>query len=290
MSKIVVILKKIVYNKKHGKEKRRKAMDTRPIGMFDSGVGGLTVLKEIKKRNPNENIIYLGDTKRFPYGSKSKETIIELTKKGIEFLLSKNVKAIVIACGTATSQALEEVKKEYDVPIIGIIDSTTEYIKKHKKLRKIGVIATTGTIRSKGWQNKIHSQMPEAIISYKACPLLAPMAEEGWTENEIAKLTVQEYLKGFEDINCLILGCTHYPLFKKIIREELGKKVEIINTGEKLSKDLEEILKKQQKENTSKEEGDCEIYLTDTETNFLQVASKLLKEKEIKDKIKKANI
>lgn len=290
MSKIVVILKKIVYNKKHGKEKRRKVMDTRPIGMFDSGVGGLTVLKEIKKRNPNENIIYLGDTKRFPYGSKSKETIIELTKKGIEFLLSKNVKAIVIACGTATSQALEEVKEEYDVPIIGIIDSTAKYIKKHKKLRKIGVIATAGTIRSKGWQNKIHSEIPEAIISYKACPLLAPMAEEGWTENEIAKLTVQEYLKGFEDINCLILGCTHYPLFKKIIREELGEKVEIINTGEKLSKDLEEILKKEQKENTSKEEGDYEIYLTDTETNFVQVASKLLKEKEIKDKIKKANI
>jgi len=265
-------------------------MDIRPIGMFDSGVGGLTVLKELKKQNPNENIIYLGDTKRFPYGSKSKESIIELTKKGIEFLLSKNVKAIVIACGTATSQALEEMKKEYDIPIIGIINSTTEYIKRNKELRKIGVIATTGTIRSKGWQSKIHHEIPDAIISYKACPLLAPMAEEGWTENEIAKLTIQEYLKGFEDIDCLILGCTHYPLFKKVIREEIGGKVEIINTGEKLSKDLEEILKKEQKENRGTEQGDYEIYLTDTETNFLHVASKLLKEKDIKEKIKKANI
>ena len=111
--------------------------DTRPIGMFDSGVGGLTVLKEVIKQNPKENIIYLGDTKRFPYGSKSKETIIDLTKKGIEFFISKNVKAIIIACGTATSQALEEVQKQYDIPIIGIIDSTVEYIKENRKLRKI---------------------------------------------------------------------------------------------------------------------------------------------------------
>ncbi len=264
--------------------------DTRPIGMFDSGIGGLTVLKEIIKQNPKENIIYLGDTKRFPYGSKSKETIIDLTKKGIEFLISKNVKAIVIACGTATSQALEEVKKQYHIPIIGIIDSTVDYIKENKKLRNIGVIATTGTIRSKGWQDKIHSKIPNAIISYKACPLLAPMAEEGWTENIIAKLTIKEYLKGLEDIDCLILGCTHYPLFKKIIKEELGKKVEIINTGEKLSKDLEQILKNEKKENTNFKQGEYQIYLTDTETNFIHVAKKLLRNDEIIKTIKKADI
>lgn len=261
--------------------------DTRPIGMFDSGVGGLTVLKEVIKQNPKENIIYLGDTKRFPYGSKSKETIIDLTKKGIEFLISKNVKAIIIACGTATSQALEEVQKQYDIPIIGIIDSTVEYIKENRKLRKIGVIATAGTIRSKGWQNKIHNKIKDAIISYKACPLLAPMAEEGWTDNEIAKLTVKEYLKGFEDIDCLILGCTHYPLFKKIIKEELGKNVEIINTGEMLSKDLKKVLIKNCKQNEETEQGKCEIYLTDTETNFIRVAKKLLKDDEILQTIKK---
>lgn len=264
--------------------------DTRPIGLFDSGVGGLTVLKEIIKQNPKENIIYLGDTKRFPYGSKSKETIIDLTKKGIEFLISKNVKAIVIACGTATSQALEEVKKQYEIPIIGIIDSTVEYIKENKKLRNIGVIATTGTIRSKGWQDKIHNKIPDAVISYKACPLLAPMAEEGWTENEVAKLTIKEYLKGFEDIDCLILGCTHYPLFKRIIKEELDKKVEIINTGEKLSKDLKQILKNEKKENTNSKQGEYQIYLTDTETNFIHVAKKLLRNDEIIKTIKKADI
>lgn len=270
--------------------KGENMIDTRPIGMFDSGVGGLTVLKEVRKQNPKENIIYLGDTKRFPYGSKSKESIIELTKKGIDFLLEKNVKAIIIACGTATSQALEEMQKQYPLPIIGIMDSTVQYIKKKKTLRKIGVIATTGTIRSKGWENKLHLQIPEANILNKACPLLAPMAEEGWTENKIAKLTVQEYLKEFQDIDCLILGCTHYPLFKKCIQEELGKKVEIINTGEKLAKDMKKILKTQQIQNESNHQGNYEIYLTDTETNFISVASKLLKDKEIEQKIKKADL
>lgn len=265
-------------------------MDTRPIGMFDSGVGGLTVLKELIRQNPKENVIYLGDTKRFPYGSKSKESIVELTKKGIDFLISKQVKVVVIACGTATSQALEEVQKYYNIPIIGIIDPTVEYIKQNKNLRKIGVIATSGTIRSKGWQNKIHSQIPDAIISYKACPLLAPMAEEGWTENEVARLTIQEYLKGFTDIDCLILGCTHYPLFKKIMQKELGKKVEIIHTGEKLSKDLKEMLIKHEAENIEEEQGNYEIYLTDTETNFVKVAKKLLKNDEIVQRIKRTNI
>lgn len=262
-------------------------MDTRPIGMFDSGVGGLTVLKEVKKQCKNEDIIYLGDTKRFPYGSKSKDTIIELTKNGIEFLLSKNVKAIVIACGTATSQALEEMQKCYDIPIIGIINSTVRYIKE-KGYEDIGVIATTGTIRSKGWQNKINELMPESKIFYKACPLLAPMAEEGWTENQVAKLTIQEYLKGLKQVDCLVLGCTHYPLFKKIIKEELGEKKDIINTGEMLSKRLNEILKNNKIENNSTNTGKYEIYLTDMEENFIEVATKLLKDNNLKSKIKMA--
>lgn len=262
-------------------------MDTRPIGMFDSGVGGLTVLKEVIKNNPNEDIIYLGDTKRFPYGSKSKESIIELTKKGIDFLISKNVKAVVIACGTATSQALEEVQKCYDIPIIGIINSTVDYIK-NKNYKKIGVIATTGTIRSKGWENKIKEIIPDVEMQNRACPLLAPMAEEGWTENEVAKLTIKEYLKGFDDIECLVLGCTHYPLFKHFIQEELGDNKDIINTGEMLSKHLKDILENNNILNNLNNNGNYEIYLTDTEVNFVQVASKLLNDDKISNKIRKA--
>lgn len=264
-------------------------MDIRPIGMFDSGVGGLTVLKEVREYCPNESIIYLGDTARFPYGNKSKENIIEITKSGIEFLISKNVKAIVIACGTATSQALEEVKDNYNIPIIGIINDAASYIKE-KDYKKIGVIATVGTIRSKGWENKIKEYVPDAIILNKACPLLAPMAEEGWIENEVAKLTIREYLKGLNDIECLVLGCTHYPLFKKVIEEELGKNKELINAGEILAKRLNKILEDENIENESKKIAEYEIYLTDTETNFVDVASKLLQDTNIKEKINKTNI
>lgn len=264
-------------------------VDNRPIGMFDSGVGGLTVFKEIKKHLPNENIVYLGDTKRFPYGSKSKESIIELTKQGIDFLIEQNVKLIVIACGTATSQALEEIKKIYSIPIIGIIDSTVEYLEKKYKEKEpqIGIIATTGTIRSNGWQNKIKQLIPNSKIKTMGCPLLAPMAEEGWTDNKIAELTVKEYLKNIKNVEALILGCTHYPLFQKIIKKEMGKSVEIINTGEKIAQNLGTYL--QNNDIQSEKKGEDVIYLTDTECNFIHVAEKLLDDKNINEKVQKAN-
>ena len=259
-------------------------MDNRPIGMFDSGVGGLTVLKEIKNKCPNEDIVYLGDTKSFPYGSKSKENIINLTKKGIEFLISKNVKAVIIACGTATSQALEEVQNCYNIPIIGIIDETVKYIKE-KEYKKIGVIATTGTIRSKGWQNKLSNYIPDAVISSKDCPLLAPMAEEGWTDNDVAKFTIKEYLKELKNNECLILGCTHYPLFSHFIREEMGDECEIINTGKILSERINEMLINQNIENNNMQKGQYNIFLTDMEENFVKVANQLLQGEEIDKKI-----
>jgi glutamate racemase len=267
-----------------------KQMDNRPIGMFDSGVGGLTVYKEVKKQLPNESIVYLGDTKRFPYGSKSKESIIELTKQGIDFLIRQNVKLIVIACGTATSQALEEVKNLYSVPIIGIIDSTVEYLEekyRNNKNAEIGIIATTGTIKSNGWQNKIKELIPSAKIKAKGCPLLAPMAEEGWTDNQIARLTIKEYLIEMKKIDTLILGCTHYPLFQKIIKKEMGKRVEIINTGEKIARKLTTYLQENNIQNVEEMIED-KIYLTDTECNFVSVAEKLLGDNKIGEKIQKA--
>lgn len=258
-------------------------MDTRPIGMFDSGVGGMTVLKEIKKKLPNEKIIYLGDTKRFPYGSKSKETIIELTKKGIEFLLEKDVKAIIIACGTATSQALDVVCKIYNIPIIGIIEPTVEYIQDNQNIKRVGIIATAGTIRSNGWEKSIKEKVNDICVINKACPLLAPMAEEGWTNNEIAKLSVREYLKDMGNIDALVLGCTHYPLFEDVIKEELGDKTEIINTGKMIADFMKKLLKDRNIENKALN-NDCKIYLTDIECNFINVAKKLIKEELIIDK------
>ncbi len=252
-------------------------MDNRPIGVFDSGVGGLTVLKEIKKLLPNENYIYIGDTASFPYGSKSKETIIELSKKRIENLIKMNTKIIVIACGTATSQALEEMQKIFNIPIIGIIKPTVEYLK-NKNIKNVGVIATTGTIRSKGWQNQIEQSIDNIKIQSKACPLLAPMAEEGWTKNEIAKLAIHEYLKNMKNIDALILGCTHYPLFESVIKEELEEHIEIINTGKMVAKQVKEYIVENNMTNEKNQEHDTQIFLTDMECNFVNIAKKLLNE------------
>lgn len=266
-------------------------MDNRPIGVFDSGVGGMTVLKQLMEKLPTENFIYLGDTKRFPYGSKTKESIIELTKNGIEFLINKGVKLIVIACGTATSQALEAVKDLYDIPIIGVITPTVQYIEKSNK-KKIGIIATAGTIRSRGWEKEIIKLLPEAKVQSIACPLLAPMVEEGWNENKIASLVVKEYLKPLGKIDALILGCTHYPLLTKVIKKQVGKKVEIINIGKYVAIETERILDNLQIKSIHNNKQ-LYIYLTETECKFNEVASKLIgkqiQAKQVKEEIEFIN-
>lgn len=249
-------------------------MNKRPIGMLDSGVGGLTVYKEVRKKFPNEDIVYFGDTKSFPYGNKSKESIIELARAGVEFLISKNVKLIVIACGTATSQALDTLKNEYDIPIIGIIEPTAKFIAENENIKNVGVIATNGTIRSNCWENTLKKLNKSLHIENRACPMLAPMAEEGWTENEIAKLAIHEYIKDFSKIDALVLGCTHYPLYTKILEEELPN-VKIINTGTMIAYEIEKILN-EGLENNKKNSGKLDIYLSDTECNFIDVAKKIL--------------
>lgn len=248
-------------------------MDNRPIGMFDSGVGGLTVYKEIKKTFPDQQIIYIGDTKRFPYGSKTKESIIGASKKCIEFLISKDVKEIIIACGTATSRALDTLKDIYSIPITGIIDPTVKYIKE-KNYKNIGVIATRGTIESNSWQINLKKEVPDINVYNQECPLLAPMAEEGWTQNEIAKLTIKEYLKNFEKISldALILGCTHYPLFEETIKEYLPK-VKIINTGKVIAKQMKKAKDEKVEINTKEDQ----FFITDTQCNFEIVANRILK-------------
>ena len=246
-------------------------MDTRPIGLFDSGVGGLSILKELIDELPNEDFIYLGDTKNFPYGNKSKETIINLARKNIEFLISKNVKLIIIACGTATSLAIDVVKKEYNIPIIGIIDPTISYLKdSHKDDETIGVIATSGTIKSGMWEKKIKDNIPNTNVINEKAPLLAIMAEEGWINNKVAEYTIKEYMKVFKNVNRLILGCTHYPIFEKLIEKELDKNVEIINTGKIISKYVNKFLNDNNINNNKK--GHYLIYLTDTEDNFKNIA------------------
>ena len=251
-------------------------MDKRPIGIFDSGVGGITVLKEIKNKMPNENIIYIGDTQNFPYGNKSKEEIIKFSIENVNKLLKK-VKIIVIACGTATSQALGVLKEKFDIPIIGIIEPTVKYIKS-KNYQKVGVIATEGTIKNGAWERKLKEKIPNIQVINKACPMLATIAEEGKAKSKEGKKVIKEYMKPFksEKIDKIILGCTHFPIYEQIIRDELGYEVELINTGNTISNELQTYLIENSIENNDKN-ATINIYLTKKEEQFENIAQNILK-------------
>ena len=251
-------------------------MDKRPIGIFDSGVGGLTVLSEIKKRLPNENLIYLGDTKNFPYGNKTKQQIIEYAIQNTEKLIQLGAKIIIIACGTATSQAMEELKEKFTVPIIGIIEPTVAYVKS-QNIHRIGVIATEGTIRSGAWENYLKEQIENVEVINKACPMLATIAEEGRATSEEGRAVIKEYMEPFKKnkIDKIILGCTHYPIYQELIREELGYPVELINTGITVSKQLSEYLKNKNSANQGEHDEDL-IFLSKPEEEFEVIAKNLL--------------
>ena len=261
-------------------------MNKYPIGIFDSGVGGLTVFSEIVKELPREDVVYLGDTARLPYGTKSKETIIEYSKQCVRFLIAKEVKLIVVACGTASSQAVENIKEIYSIPVTGIIKPTIENLN-FEKDKKVGVIATAGTIRSNAWEEEIKNKKDVKIIS-RACPILVSLAEEGWTGNDIAKATVSKYMEPFKgnNVDKLILGCTHFPLFKSLIEEELGKKVDIIDTGKEVAKSIKKLLKEKEMENDELNIGEHKFFLTDTSKNFITVAERLLGKKIEAEKVR----
>ena len=247
------------------------------IGIFDSGVGGLTVFSEIRKKMPNENIIYLGDTKNFPYGNRSKEEIIKFAIENTETLINKGVKIIVIACGTATSQAIELLKEKFDIPIIGIIEPTVEYIKE-QNIKEVGVIATEGTIRSGAWERNLKEKIKEIKVINKACPMLATIAEEGRAESKEGRAVIKEYMKSFKEnhIEKIILGCTHYPIYEKMIKEELGYDVELINTGVTVSEYVKKFLEQNNLSNTDTK-GEESIYLTKPEKEFKNIARNIMK-------------
>ncbi|WP_058485871.1 glutamate racemase [Defluviitalea phaphyphila] len=253
-------------------------MDERAIGVFDSGVGGLTVVKEIIEQLPNEEIIYFGDTARVPYGSKSKETVTKYSKQIIRFLLTKNIKAIIIACNTASSNSLEEVKKTFDIPIIGVVEPGAVMAYKSTKNNRIGIIGTEATIRSNSYPNAIKKYNKDIETFSLACPLFVPLAEEGWTNNDVAYLVAKKYLEPFKekDIDTLVLGCTHYPLLKDVIQEIVGDKVSLINPAKEAAKKLKEllILKNQLR---VKDNPKHRFYVSDDTTKFEQIASIALK-------------
>lgn len=256
-------------------------MSRAPIGVFDSGVGGLTVAREIMRNLPNEHIVYFGDTARVPYGSKSKETIIRFSRQIIRFLLTQNVKAIVIACNTASALALDEVEKEFDIPIIGVVKPGAQVAAETTVNKKIGVIATEGTINSRMYDKLITEQNPEITVYGKACPLFVPLVEEGWLKDPVTEEVARRYLDELlvQDIDSLILGCTHYPLLRSLLRGVVGDKVNLVNPAYETAKALERLLKEKNLENPGTKEPTNEPYrffVSDAADKFKNFANSIL--------------
>lgn len=250
----------------------------RPIGVFDSGVGGLTVAREIMRQLPDENIVYFGDTARLPYGSKSRDNIIRFSRQIIRFLLTRNVKAIVIACNTASAQALDVVKEEFDLPIIGTITAGARAAVQETRSGKIGVIGTEGTIRSQTYSEVIRELEPEAEVMGKACPLFVPLVEEGFAKHHIADEVIDIYLREMKesDIDTMILGCTHYPLLRSRIMAYLGDKVSIVNPAYETAMDLKRILEEKGLNNDRDSLTKYEFYVSDAAEKFKQFANSIL--------------
>lgn len=251
-------------------------MDNRAIGIFDSGVGGLTVFKEIRKVLTNEDIVYLGDTYNFPYGNKSKDEIIEYSINNVKRLLEKQVKIIIVACGTATSQSIDVLKEKFDIPIIGIIKPTVEYVEK-QGYEKIGVIATEGTIRSGQWEMQLKEKIPNINVTNKACPMLATIAEEGKAQSVEGREIIKKYMKPFKEknINKIILGCTHYPIYEKIIRDEFEYDVELIDTGNIVAQYLKQYLENNNLQSNKNKKME-KIYLTKAEKEFEKISKNIM--------------
>lgn len=219
-------------------------MNNQPIGICDSGIGGLTVTKEIIKNLPNENIIYIGDTARVPYGVRDKETIARFAKELVNFLIDKKVKAIVVACNTISSTCLPELEKISPVPIIGVIKPTANFVVNNIKAKVVGIVGTRATVNSGSYEKEIKKINSNTVVCSQACPLLVPLAEEGLIDHPATKIIVNEYLKVFENkgLDTLILGCTHYPIMEKVIRQVIHRDINIVDpaipTSELLKKTL----------------------------------------------------
>ncbi|MCL2062878.1 MAG: glutamate racemase [Candidatus Cloacimonetes bacterium] len=257
-----------------------------PIGIFDSGVGGLTVFKEIRQSFLNEDIVYFGDTARVPYGTKSRETVIEYSKQNARFLINKNVKVIVVACNTSSAFALTDLQKITKIPVIGVIKAGAETAIKSTKNGKIGIIGTVGTVKSHAYKKtieEIDKKSSEKIknleIIEKACPLFVPLAEEGWHDHHITKQVAEIYLKEILEagIDTLVLGCTHYPILKEIIRDVCGESIQLIDSAQAVTNELKKIIKT---EETMGKDGDNnyhnDFFVSDYEDKFEFITRNIL--------------
>ncbi len=249
-----------------------------PIGIFDSGIGGLTVLREILTIMPSEDVIYLGDTARVPYGIRSPETVEKYAVENTEFLLENRIKLIVVACNTASAVSLDALKKTTRVPVVGVLLPGAEAAVRKTANRRIGVIGTEATIRSMAYQRAIVSIDPEVVVTGVACPLFVPLVEEGWIDGEITRSVAREYLGRLKDsgIDTLVLGCTHYPLLKGVIKDVVGEGIALIDSAVETAKTVRETL---EAAGLSRRRNDSPIrrfYVTDDPARFRKVGERFL--------------
>lgn len=253
--------------------------DHRPIGIFDSGVGGLTVVGEIWKCLPAENIVYFGDTARVPYGTKSKETVTKFSVENVEFLMKHDVKLVLVACNTASSLALEFLKRCFRVPMIGVIGPGAREAVSATRNGRIGVIGTNATVSSGAYEIAVKKINKNIDVYAASCPLFVPLAEEGWVDKKVAYDIAEIYLKPLKakKVDTLVLGCTHYPLLKNVIKKVMGPKVSLIDSAREVAKEAKEILDASGTLNRSKVLGDHKFFSSDEPARFIKMGEHFLK-------------
>lgn len=253
-------------------------MAWKAIGIFDSGVGGLTVLKEVVRALPQEDTIYLGDTARVPYGTKSPETVVRYSRQIARYLLNRDIKLLVVACNTASAVALSALQQEFSIPIVGVIEPGARAAAAATKTGKVGVIGTAATVASSAYTKAIKRINPEIEVVNRACPLFVPLAEEGWVDNEVARLTAGIYLEDLKKhgVDTLVLGCTHYPILKEVIAEVMGPDVTLVDSAEQTALTVAAILAEQGLLRPRGERGNHHYYVTDIPAGFIRVGNRFL--------------
>lgn len=256
-------------------------MDNRPIGVFDSGLGGLTVVKKLRELMPGEDIVYFGDTGRVPYGGRSEKTLLKYVAQDIAFLESFDVKMIIAACGTASAVALPKLRQKPELPMLGVLDAAAGSALSATRNGKVAVIATAATVKSDAYRKKLVALDKDVEVFSKACPLFVPLVENGHLDSQVAHLVAEEYLSEVSAFGAdtLIMGCTHYPLLSKTIGDVLGAGVRLIDVGEAISRQMLEVLKQRDLLSDKAEGGVCRYYVSDEVDNFETLGGLFLQSK-----------
>ena len=255
-----------------------KLISESPIGVFDSGLGGLTVLKSLEKILPNESFIYFGDTAHVPYGNKSADTVIHYSQDIMQFFLTNNTKAVVIACNTASAVAYQKLRNNYDIPLFDVVEPSTMHSNNISKTRKIGVIGTHNTINTRAYTQSLTDLQSDCSILEIACPLFVPLIEEGWSNTFVAMEVARTYLEPFQEteIDTLILGCTHYPIMAETIKGVVDNHLQLVFSGETVGSKLSAYLEKNNCKNNSGSPGETLFYVTDFPQKFDELGSRFL--------------